>query len=81
VVKLFTCEKERMKLFLQSFSGRVSFTSDSWTSINIDGYISLTAHYIDDNWMLRKKIINFSFLPPPHNGVAISEKIRFVLKD
>ena len=28
-----------------------------------------------------KKILNFSFLPPPYNGVAIAEKIRVLLKD
>ena len=77
VVKLFACEKERMKLLLQSFFGRVSFTSDCWTSINTDGYILLTANYIDDNWILCKKILDFSLLPPTHNGVAITEKIDF----
>jgi len=77
VVKLFTCEKERMQLFLQSFSGRVSFTSNYWTLINTDGYISIISHHIDNSWTLRKKILNFSFLPPPYNGVAIAEKFGF----
>ena len=62
VVKLFACEKEKMKLFLQSFSGRVSFTTDCWTSISTDSYISLNAHYIDDNWMLRKKNLKLFLL-------------------
>jgi len=62
VVKLFACENERMKLFLQSFSSRVAFTYECWTSINTDGYISFTAHYIDDNWMLRKKDLELFLL-------------------
>ena len=75
VVKLFTCENDQMKYFLQSFSNRVSFTSDSWTSINTSGYISVTTHDVDNSWILHKRILNFSFLPPPHNGVTIVETI------
>jgi len=55
--------------------------SNCWTSINTDGYISLTAHYIDSSWTLRKIILNFSLLPPPHNGVSIAEKILLLWKD
>lgn len=35
--------------------GRICLTSDCWTSIATDGYLSLTAHYIDKNWGLQKK--------------------------
>lgn len=55
--------------------GRVCLTSDCWTSIATDGYLSLTAHYIDKNWVLQKKILNFSYMPPPHSGIALAEKI------
>ena len=79
MLKLFSNEKERLKHVLQSVLGRVSFISDCWTSINTDGYISLTAHYIDRSWTLRKLILNFSLLRPPHNGVSIAEKILFVV--
>jgi len=51
-IKLFAKEKETLKSFLESFHGRLSFTSDWWTSLNTDGFISLTAHYIDANWVI-----------------------------
>jgi len=74
-------EKERLKEFLHSIPIRVAFTLDCWTSLNTDGYISLNAHYIDDNWCLQKRILKFSFMPPPHNGVSLAEKILLLLKD
>ncbi|KAL6580604.1 hypothetical protein OROMI_008628 [Orobanche minor] len=40
-----------------------------------DGYITMTAHFVDEEWVLQKKILNFSYMPPPHNGVALSEKL------
>jgi len=81
VIKLFAREKEKLKLFLESFHGRISFTSDCWTSLNTDGFISLTAHYIDANWVLHKRILNFAFMPPSHNVVSLAEKLLLLLKD
>ncbi|XP_075501882.1 uncharacterized protein LOC142539962 isoform X2 [Primulina tabacum] len=35
-----------------------------------------TAHFIDSNWVLQKRIINFSYMPPPHSGIALCDKIN-----
>ncbi|XP_058192137.1 zinc finger BED domain-containing protein RICESLEEPER 2-like [Rhododendron vialii] len=40
----------------------ISFTSDLWSGRNNLGYISVTAHYIDSNWILNKKIIAFRLM-------------------
>uniref|UniRef100_A0A2N9GLN0 BED-type domain-containing protein n=1 Tax=Fagus sylvatica TaxID=28930 RepID=A0A2N9GLN0_FAGSY len=45
------------------------------------GYICLTAHYVDENWKLKSIILNFCHMPPPHTGIALSEKIFKFLKD
>jgi hypothetical protein len=37
--------------------------------------MSLTCHYIDNTWLLRKRIINFILLPSPHTGQHISQAI------
>ncbi|KAK9755642.1 hypothetical protein RND81_01G040400 [Saponaria officinalis] len=60
---------------------RISLTSDCWSSVITDGYISLTAHFIDENWQLQKRVLNFSFLPPPHSGVAMSIKVIGFLRE
>jgi hypothetical protein len=55
---------------------RFSFTSDLWTSKGKNkGFVTLTCHYIDDSWNLRKRIINFTFLPSPHTGLNIAQVI------
>ncbi|KAJ3688446.1 hypothetical protein LUZ61_017610 [Rhynchospora tenuis] len=45
------------------------------------GFMSLTCHFIDDQWKMRKRIINFTNLPSPHTGKNISNAIyeKFVL--
>ena len=37
------------------------------------------AHWIDLEWKLHKKIISFCCFPPPHNGIALAEKINSLI--
>ncbi|XP_039142535.1 zinc finger BED domain-containing protein RICESLEEPER 2-like [Dioscorea cayenensis subsp. rotundata] len=41
----------------------------------------LTAHFIDHNWRLQKRVINFVRLPPPRRGVEIADGIFKCLKE
>jgi hypothetical protein len=53
----------------------VSLITDCWTSNQTIGYICLTAHYIDSDWRLQKRIISFTELAPPHTGEVIADAI------
>ncbi|KAG5516263.1 hypothetical protein RHGRI_037083 [Rhododendron griersonianum] len=59
----------------------VSFTSDMWSGRNDLGYISVTAHYIDSNWILNKKIIAFRLMEYPHNAMNIFQCIMGVFRE
>ncbi|XP_042969171.1 zinc finger BED domain-containing protein RICESLEEPER 1-like [Carya illinoinensis] len=79
LVKIYSQEKRRIKCMLNDSPGRISLTSNLWTSITTDGYMCITAHFLDKNWVLQKRVLNFSFMPPPHNGISLSEKIYNLL--
>ncbi|XP_026451796.1 zinc finger BED domain-containing protein DAYSLEEPER-like [Papaver somniferum] len=64
-----------------SVQGLICLTSDMWTSVTTTGYISLTAHYLDKDWLLQKKILNFFPLPPPHTGEHLSAKLFAIVED
>ncbi|OMO85397.1 putative Zinc finger, BED-type [Corchorus capsularis] len=81
LLKLHAREKGRVKSLLEDVPGRISLTSDLWTSVVTDGYICLTAHFVDKAWNLQKRVLNFSFMPPPHTGVALSEKVYNLIDD
>ena len=49
ILKLYKKEKDDVKNKLKSIPGRICLTSDLWTSITNEGYICLTAHYVDEN--------------------------------
>ncbi|XP_024019289.1 zinc finger BED domain-containing protein DAYSLEEPER-like [Morus notabilis] len=79
VQKMYSREKARIKSMLELSHGRICLTSDLWTSIVTDGYLSLTAHFIDKDWVLQKRLLNFYFMPSPHTGIALSEKLYALL--
>jgi hypothetical protein len=43
LIKMHMLEKQKVKSLLNVCPGRISLTSDLWTSLTTDGYICLTA--------------------------------------
>lgn len=66
-------ENKKLKEYFKKSASRVSLTTDMWTSIQNLGYMYLTTQFVDNDWMLHKKIINFRVLPHPHRGEAIAK--------
>ncbi|CAB81093.1 AT4g05510 [Arabidopsis thaliana] len=81
VVKTWEKEKQILKSELERIPSRICLTSDCWTSLGGDGYIVLTAHYVDTRWILNSKILSFSDMLPPHTGDALASKIHECLKE
>ncbi|XP_033140589.1 zinc finger BED domain-containing protein RICESLEEPER 2-like [Brassica rapa] len=81
VYRLYESERDTLKRELATLPGRVSFTSDLWTSVKREGYMCVTAHYIDRNWKLNSKILTFCALPPPHTGMSIAVQLLTSLKE
>ncbi|KAI8559435.1 hypothetical protein RHMOL_Rhmol04G0173600 [Rhododendron molle] len=66
-------ERGKLKKFLKG--RRICLTTDTWTSIQNLNYMCLTAHFIDDDWKLQKRILNFCVIED-HKGVTIGKKIE-----
>ena len=81
MVKKYIRQKADLKEELASIPNRISLTCDLWTSCNTEGFICLTAHYVDSKWNLQSKIINFQHMPPPHTGFELCKKVFAFLHD
>ena len=57
---------------------RICLTTDCWTSIRQINYLCLTAHYVDSEWSLQKRILNFVQIPN-HKGDTIGKVIESCL--
>ncbi|KAK8363600.1 hypothetical protein V6Z12_A03G173300 [Gossypium hirsutum] len=56
---LFNSMKSVMKNCFEKDISRVCLTTDTWTSLQRISDMVLTAHWVDDEWRLQKRIINF----------------------
>lgn len=76
---LYERMREDLHAELHNLDLHVCLTSDMWTSIQNIGYMVVTAHYIDREFNIKKKIISFKELKYPHTGFAIEEAIMSCL--
>ncbi|CAL9012690.1 unnamed protein product [Prunus brigantina] len=75
---LYQEEKAKIKSVLTHNAQRISLTTDTWTSIQNINYMVLTAHFIDDDWVLHKRILNFCVIPN-HKGDTIGRLVEACL--
>ncbi|KAJ0473936.1 putative transcription factor/ chromatin remodeling BED-type(Zn) family [Helianthus annuus] len=77
IISIYKEEKEKMYSFLESVSSKVTLTTDIWTSDHQNlAYICLTAHFIDENWELKNKILAYRHIEYPHDGDTLFKFIR-----
>nr|KYP72582.1 Putative AC9 transposase [Cajanus cajan] len=74
ILKLWDSEKAKLKKFLSRHCHRVCLTTNMWTS----HYMCLTAHFIDNNWKLQKKILNFCQVTS-HSGKTMAKTVEHCL--
>ncbi|KAF9602716.1 hypothetical protein IFM89_030604 [Coptis chinensis] len=62
LLKFFREERPILKKILQAIPGKICLSSNLWTSNNERRYMCITAHFVDSDWKLNKKIISFPML-------------------
>jgi hypothetical protein len=65
VVSIYNIERAKLKKALEG--RKVCLTTNTWTSIKNFHYMCLTYHFIDDDWKLHKRILNFCIVED-HKG-------------
>ena len=56
-------------------------TTDMWSSITSQPYMSYTIHYIDSSWMLQTHCLQCLYTPEDHTGVNLKEAMLSTLCD
>ncbi|CAM8948829.1 unnamed protein product [Rhodiola kirilowii] len=73
--EIYLKEKQKVYELMQRLHGRISIAVDMWAYPETAGYLCLTAHYIDNDWKLGKKILNFVTLDSSYTDDVLSEII------
>ncbi|GJV21768.1 zinc finger BED domain-containing protein RICESLEEPER 2 [Tanacetum coccineum] len=75
ISKFYLEERKSLFNFLSKDSTTVHLTTDTWTSsCKRMNFMVLTAHFIDDDWVMHKRIINFRPIHS-HRGVDIGRAL------
>ncbi|XBI28102.1 hypothetical protein VPH35_052403 [Triticum aestivum] len=74
-VRIHYREKVKLKKFFKESCERVCVTTDTWTSSQKQNFMCVTAHFIDNDWVLHKWIIGF-FLVRGHKGEDIGKDLE-----
>ena len=76
IMKKFQTEGENFKKYFVNFEEKFYLTSDIWNPLMHRNFLCITAHYINSEWMLNKRIISFKIINTPHSGKNITTLIN-----
>ncbi|KAG6404950.1 hypothetical protein SASPL_132527 [Salvia splendens] len=80
-IELYKREKQRVYEELDKLPGKVSLSADSWATNRGSDYLCLVAHFIDDSWEVKKKILDFFSVDPSEAEDMLSELIMTSLRN
>ena len=79
-MKMYVSEKASLQECLRSINTRIALTTDIWTSVQTLSYLCLTAHFIDNDWKLHKRILSFVEMPS-HKGKDIGKMVEACIQE
>lgn len=79
-IDIFKDQKAWLKSMIKACDSRVCLTTDAWTSIQNLSYMVVTAHWIDKEWKLQKRVISFRLIDN-HKGDTIGAQVEECLHD
>ncbi|CAO2174227.1 unnamed protein product [Urochloa humidicola] len=81
VYAVYQKEKENLLQAFNTMPGRISLTIGLWTTSQTLGYVSLAGQFIDTEWKVHRRMLNFMMVSSPHSENALSEAISLSLSD
>ncbi|SJL04344.1 uncharacterized protein ARMOST_07710 [Armillaria ostoyae] len=65
----------------QKFDGMLSFATSAWTSPNHHVYVALAVHFVHDNGMPIRMVLDFIEVPKSHTGKNLAEALLKIIED
>ncbi len=85
IFESFQKEYAAMLERIRNSIGRVSFTSDIWSAVDLQSYMAITAHYMmrlsNGRLVLRSDLVAFRGLDESHTGVNIAKVFLQVVEE
>ncbi|XP_050377345.1 zinc finger BED domain-containing protein DAYSLEEPER [Argentina anserina] len=78
--EVFRSMQEVVRASVENVSSKVSITLDFWNSYERIFYMSVTCHWIDENWSYQKAMLDVCHIPFPGGVVEIYNSLVKVLR-
>jgi len=75
---MYETAKSRLTEVLKD-SQHIALSTDIWTSIATQAYITVTAHFISPDWELKTFVLQTMSFPENHTAENIAEKVKGIL--
>ncbi|CAG8525737.1 562_t:CDS:2 [Gigaspora rosea] len=75
VLRIYEQERVQLCNFFQNFDRKIAMTVDTWSACTNQAYLSITLHWINDNWCMQRILLDLIPLYERHTGVFIAENI------
>jgi len=76
----FDWSTEQLLGMMASDADTINITTDLWTSRRNDGYIGVTANWVDKDFVIREAILSCEPLPSPHTAENIRDALFSVFE-
>ena len=80
LLQLYSVPKERIKEQLRLASS-VTITTDCWMSLTNENYLSVTAHYPDNNWNLKSSVLDCFVYEQKHAEANLAEELKRITRE
>ena len=58
----------------------IALTTDIWSSFGKQGNLTVTYHYINDDWEMRSGVLATRHMPEQHTGLNIATRILNIVQ-
>ena len=63
VLKIYDVEKKKTYTLLEKLNSRIVITTEKWSCTKKKGIMAITAHFIDESWILHSRILRYEYCP------------------
>ncbi|XP_060761951.1 E3 SUMO-protein ligase ZBED1-like isoform X2 [Neoarius graeffei] len=73
-------KKKKSELKTMLTTATVALTTDCWTALTTESYITVTCHYIDENWQLKSAVLIMTNMSDRHTADNLADKLNDVVE-
>ncbi|CAB4496166.1 unnamed protein product [Rhizophagus irregularis] len=81
IQEIYESQCKILKTYFSKLSSKVAITTDVWTACTNQAYMSVTLHWIDDEWKMYCILLDLVPLHERHTGVTLANTMYTIIND